>query len=105
MKKCDAKACDACGIQGANCIIGGAVLCRKCAEDVICEIDKARAEGKLVNALGIARAIFRETYSAGNYLLRDIPKDLMDEVRNESHKQGISMRDWILDAMRAKLSK
>ena len=80
--------------------IGGAILCRSCAPDVQRQIDEIRAEGKPVNAMGVARQMFRETYCAGNYLLRDIPKDLMDKIRDDSYAQGISMREWMLRALR-----
>lgn len=98
------KACDACGDPKANNGIGGAMLCRRCFEDVRVHIDALRAQGKAVNAIGIARAMFRETHSAGNYLLRDIPKELMDQIRDQAHQQGVSMRDWMLASFRKTLS-
>ena len=95
------KSCDACGKPMRGGIgVGGAMLCRSCAPDVQRQIDEIRAEGKPVNAMGIARQMFRAKHSACNYLLRDIPKDLMDNIRDESYAQGISMREWILRALR-----
>lgn len=98
------KNCDACGKQLKGGIgIGGAMLCRTCSEDVRNEIDRLRAEGKQVNALGIARKIYRETHSAGNYYLRDVPKDLMDQIKEQAHQQGLSIRDWMLQSFRSSL--
>lgn len=98
------KDCDACGNPKANIGIGGAILCRRCGEDVRTQIDALRAQGKYVNAMGIARAMFREKHSAGNYLLRDIPKELMDQIRDQAHQRGVSMRDWMLESFRKTLS-
>lgn len=95
------KTCDACGKTMRGCVgVGGAILCRSCAPDVRQQIGKMRSEGKIANAMGIARKMFRETHSACNYTLRDIPKDLMDKIRDDSYSQGISMREWILRALR-----
>lgn len=98
------KSCDACGDPKANVGIGGTMLCRRCAEDVRMQIDALRTQGKAVNAMGIARAMYRETHNAGNYLLRDIPKGLMDQIREQAHQQGISMRDWMLESFLKTLS-
>ena len=64
------RTCDACGkpLKGGTSM-GGATVCRKCEPDVKAEINRLQAEGKPVSAIAIARSIFRETYSAGNYLL------------------------------------
>lgn len=98
------KNCDACGDPKANNSIGGAMLCHRCFEDVRVQVDALRAQGKPTNAMGIARAMFRETHSAGNYLLRDIPKELMDQIRGQAHQRGVSMRDWMLESFRKTLS-
>jgi hypothetical protein len=80
--------------------MGGASLCSSCAEDVRIEIDRLRAEGKPVNAMGIARKIFRETHSAGGYLLRDIPEDLWTAAKHKAVDEGLSLRDLLLKALR-----
>lgn len=96
------KDCDACGKPNAAIIgIGGASLCRTCAEDVRVEMDRLRAEGLPVNALGIARKMYRETHSAGNYLLRDVPKELMDQIKEKSHAEGLNIREWMLKVFRS----
>lgn len=92
--------CDACGKPVKGGIgIGGAILCRQCAEDVRIEIDARRTQGKQVNAMGIARRMYRETYSAGNYLLRDIPKELWDKAKHRAIDDNVSVRDIILLAL------
>lgn len=98
------KTCDACGkdIKG-GVGIGGALLCRPCSEDVKIEIDRIRAEGKQVNALGIARKMYRETHSTGDYQLRDIPKELWDKAKHKAVDEGISVRDVVLKALKAYL--
>lgn len=100
------RTCAACGapVQGGMSI-GGTLLCRDHAEDVRTEIDKIRAEGGRPNAAGIARRMYRETYSAGNYLLRDVPKELMDAIKADSFAKGIDARAWMLDTFRAALGR
>lgn len=93
--------CEACGkpvVGGVS--IGGTLLCLPCAEDVRTEIDRLRAEGKPVNAMGIARKIFRETHSAGGYLLRDIPEELWNQAKHKAVDEGLSLRDLLLKALR-----
>lgn len=93
--------CDACGkpLQG-GIGMGGALLCNGCAEDVRVEIDARRARGESVNALGIARGIFRETHSAGAYLLRDVPAEVMTAAKHRAVDDKCSVRDVIISALR-----
>lgn len=79
--------------------MGGTLLCRPCAADIEMEINKLRAEGKPVNVMNIARRIFRETYSAGNYLLRDIPEELWNQAKHKAVDEGLSLRELILKAL------
>ena len=65
------------------------------------EISKLRFEGKPVNAMHIARRLFRENHSGGDYLLRDIPADLWDQARIAARERGQSLRDLLLDGLRA----
>lgn len=97
MKHCDACGCDVKGGVG----VGGTILCRPCAADVRAEIDQLRAGGKPVNAMHIARRMFRENHSAGDYLLRDIPTDLWDTARAVARERGQSLRDMLLDGLRS----
>jgi ribosomal protein S14 len=98
------KTCDACGKPQVAVSMGGAMLCRICAEDVRQEIDRLHTEGKPVSAMGIARRMFRETHSAGSYLLRDIPEDLWTQAKHTAIDKGLSLRDLILEAVRAYIS-
>ena len=98
--------CDACGkpLKGGTSM-GGATVCWKCEPDVKAEINRLQAEGKPVSAIAIARSIFRETYSAGNYLLRDIPEDLWIAAKHKAVDKGMDLRELILDAIREYVSK
>lgn len=95
--------CDGCGKPNANIGIGAAILCRYCDVDVRPEIDRLRAAGKPVNVLQIARKMFRDTHSSGNYQLRDIPQDLWDRAKHRAIDDGDSLRDLILKALHAYL--
>lgn len=90
--------CDVCG-QQATVSIGGAALCRPHSEDVRAEIDALRAQGKQVNAAGIARRMFRELNDASNYMLRDVPAEMMREMKQYALDNGGSVRDVILVAV------
>ena len=92
------KSCDACGAP-AGVSIGGAMLCRKCDVDIRPEIDRLREEGKAVNVLQIARKIFRETHSAGNYILRNIPEDLWKRAKHRAVDEKCSLRDILIKAL------
>lgn len=100
------KTCDACGKPVVGGIsMGGATICRRCEPDIQAEINRLRSEGKPVSAIAIARSIFRETYSAGNYLLRDIPEDLWNQAKHKAIDKGMDLRELILDAIREYASK
>ena len=92
--------CAACGkpIQG-GISLGGTVLCRPCSVDVEMEVKQLHEEGKPVNVAFIARRLFRETHSAGDYPLRDIPKDLWDRAKHKTVDEGISLRELIFKAL------
>ena len=103
------KPCDACGKPNANIGMGSAMLCRACAEEIRVEMDDLRSQGKQVNVLGIARRMYRETYSAGNYLLRDIPKSLWDRGKTyisiNNPGDGKTLRDITLESLDEYLTK
>ena len=97
--------CDACGkhIQSGTGV-GRATLCRTCLPDVMAEIEHQRAEGKPTDALTIARRHFRETHSAGAYLLRDIPAELWTAAKHKAVDEGINLRELILKALQEYLN-
>lgn len=97
------KFCDACGSPQSYVSMGGAMLCRNCEPEIRIEMDRLRAEGKPVNVLHIAKRIYRETYSGGNYLLRDVPQDLWTRAKHRAVDDGDSLRDLILKALHAYL--
>lgn len=98
------KKCEACGttknIFGS---LGGVMLCKEHHADISAEVEKIRAEGKQVNVMGIARRMFREQYSTGDYILRDIPKELWDGAKHRAIDEGVSLREIVLNAVQAYL--
>jgi len=98
--------CDACGkqIRGGTGV-GRAILCRTCLPDVMWEVERLRAEGKPTDAIAIARRLFRETHSAGSYLLRDIPEQLWTAAKHRAVDEGMSLRELILKALQEYISK
>lgn len=97
--------CEACGttknVYGA---LGGVMLCKEHYADIMAEVDALRAEGKQVNVSGIARRMFREQFSTGNYILRDIPQELWDRAKHKAVDDGVSLRELILTAIDAYVS-
>ena len=98
--------CDACGKHmQSGTGVGRATLCRTCLPDVLAEVERLREEGKPTDALAIARQIFRETHSAGSYLLRDIPAELWTAAKHKAVDKGMNLRELILDAVREYIGK
>ena len=96
--------CEACGTtQNLGGSLGGVLLCRGHMADIQAEVEALRADGKQVNVMGIARRMYRETNGANTYLLRDIPDNLTVSAKRRALEQGISLRELILDALRAYL--
>ena len=100
------RTCDACGkpLKG-GISMGGATICRRCEPDVTAEINRLRTEGKPVSAIAIARSIFRETHSAGSYLLRDIPEELWVAAKHVAVDEGLNLRELILKALQEYVDK
>jgi len=97
--------CDACGKPlRSGTGVGRAILCRTCLPDVMGEIERLREEGKPTDALTIARQIFRQTHSAGSYLLRDIPAELWIAAKHKAVDEGLSLRELLLKALQAYLN-
>ena len=95
------RTCDACGKPiDSGVVIGGATVSRSCEPEVKAEIDRLQAAGKPVSAIAIARKMLRETCSAGNYLLRDIPEELWTAAKHKAVDKGMDLRELILDAIR-----
>lgn len=98
--------CEACGTtKNLNGTLGGVLLCRDHYADISAQVEQLRADGKQVNVAGMARQMFREEFSTGNYILRDIPKELWDAVKQKAFEQGISIREFMLNAAQAQLDK
>jgi len=97
--------CDACGKHTVSVTgVGRATLCRTCLPDVMAEIERCREAGQPTDALTIARRIFRETHSAGSYLLRDIPAELWTAAKHRAVDEGLSLRELLLKALQEYLN-
>ena len=97
--------CAACGSTDIRVSLGGVQLCATCDPKIRVEIDSLRAAGKPVDVSRIALALFRAENSVGSYLLRDIPTELWDAAKHEAINKGISLRELLLDALRAYIKK
>lgn len=91
--------CEACGTtKNLGPSLGGVLLCNAHYHDILAQVEQIRAEGKQVNVAGMARQMFREQYSTGNYIFRDVPKELWDNVKRIAFDKGISIRELLLVA-------
>lgn len=99
------RACSGCGRVDAHTSLGGVILCNSCRMIVLDRIDAARSAGKTADAAKEARALFLAENSVGSYLLRDIPTVLWDQAKHAAVDRGVSLRDLILDALRAHIGK
>lgn len=96
--------CEACGTtKNINGSLGGVLLCKEHFADISAQVERLHAEGKQVNVAGMARQMFREEYSTGNYILRDIPKELWDKAKHRAIDDGVSLREIALNAIEAYL--
>lgn len=92
--------CEACGTtKNLGGSLGGVLLCREHFADILAQVEALRSEGKQVNVMGIARQMFREEYSTGNYILRDISKELWDAAKHRAVDDGVSLRELVLNAI------
>jgi hypothetical protein len=95
------KKCEACGTtKNINGSLGGVLLCKEHFADISAQVEQMHAEGKQVNVMGIARRIYREANDTGNYILRDVPAELMNAAKHKAIDEGISLRELIMDALR-----
>ena len=96
--------CDACGSPQAASFIGGACLCRKCEPEIMDILRKKHEAGESrVSAIAEARKIFREQYSAKAIILKDFPAELKRRAQDKAAQQGLSLRDFILEAIHKNL--
>jgi len=100
------KKCEACGTtKNINGSLGGTLLCKAHYADILAEVETIRAEGKQVNVAGIARRMFREQFSTGDYILRDVPAELWDSAKHRAIDDGTSLRELILNSIQEYLKK
>jgi hypothetical protein len=100
------RVCAACGTdQNISGSLGGVLLCRDHYQDILTEVETLRGQGKQVNVAGIARRIYREQFSTGNYTLRDIPSGLWDRVKMRALTDGVTAREVIFEALEVYLAQ
>ena len=98
------KHCEACGTtKNISGSLGGVMLCKEHYADISAQVDELHAQGKPVDVTRIARSMYREQYSMGGYLLRDIPSELWDRAKHRAIDEGISLRELILSALESYL--
>lgn len=99
------KRCAVCGQEVIGGIVMGAtLLCRQCEPDVSLEVERLRAEDKTVHVGHIARKMYRERVATSEYLLRDIPADLWDQVKHRAIDDQCSQREVVIAALRQYIS-
>ena len=100
------KTCEACGkeVQG-GVVMGPVLICRQCEPDIRAKVDELRADGLAVHVGHIARAYFRKNHNGGDYLLRDIPKEMWQEIKHRAVDEGCSLRDIVLAALYSYIKK
>ena len=94
--------CDACANTRAY-EVGRAILFAL-PSDLWWRIERLREEGT-TDALAVARQIFRETHSAGSYLLRDVPEELWTAAKHRAVDEGLNLRELIMKALQEYLMK
>ena len=95
--------CDRCGaITYGTLHAQNILLCPRCEKIFDKEIQAAKAGSKIgkVNAFFLARRHYRESKAnGGSYLLKDIPKLIVDSIISRAEKTGLAQRDIILTAL------
>ena len=95
--------CDRCGAITRGVLHAqNILLCPKCARVFDKEIQAAKTQSKIgkVNAFFLARRQYRESNAnGGSYLLKDIPKLIVDAIVARAEKTGLAQRDIILTAL------
>lgn len=99
------KTCAACGSTKRLTSLGGTLLCVDHYHDLSAKAQELHAEGNTVDVGKMAREMFRAQFSAGAYLLKDIPAELWDEAKHKSIDTGETLREMLLAGLREYLDK
>lgn len=92
--------CDGCGRPTPAAIgIGRAWACPVCHPVIQEEIETARAAGRQVNAMGVARRMYRERHNTGDFLIRDIPREILQQLKIKAASEGVTVRDLVIRAV------
>ena len=100
------KWCEVCGAKASESFSYDRIpLCVQCYIDAELEAKRREEQGRRVNIRSIVRDLLRERNCAGDYLLRDTPRDLWDSARHWAVDNNISLRSMILLSLREFLAK
>ena len=91
--------CDACGSDKAYVLLGGTSLCKTCSADVEMEIARLREEGKPVNAVHIARRMYREKNDPRLLQVKDVPEEMIKQIKQRALDDSTDMRGVVLTAL------
>jgi hypothetical protein len=80
-------------------VIGGSPLCPDCSNDAVKIINRKRELGQQVNPSGTVRQLYRERNKTRNKILRDIPANICDGLRDKAISGKTTERSLILDAL------
>jgi hypothetical protein len=98
------KICYACGKYRSLYGVGNTAVCSECKGVLQWKIEKARKNKNPANAKHIARKMFNNT-NRYQYHLREIPGWLWISTKHIADKEGISVRDLILNALAVEVKK
>jgi hypothetical protein len=91
--------CAVCGTETTHPPFSGVILCEQHYTEISTQVNSLRAEGKQVNAAGMARKMYRKRYTPSDHILRDVPRELWDKAKHLAINEGISIRELILTAI------
>lgn len=96
-----AKVCACCGsgMHLSSPPVQGVVVCSLCRQFLKDELD---ANPK-ANSKGVARKMLRRNTKTQSFILRDIPVDVVNDLKLRSVARGISMRDSIIHSIKRML--
>ena len=96
-----AKVCACCGsgMHISNPPVRGVVVCSVCRPTLKAELQAS----PLANSKGVARKMLRRNTKTQSFILRDIPADVVGDLKIRSVARGISMRDAIIHSIKRML--
>lgn len=95
--------CAVCGTNKRIIALGGVMLCQEHYAAVSEIIDTLRTAGEPVDVTRIAYRMRKEL--DGDYLLRDIPRELWQRAKHYAVDHNMSLRQLIITALEAYIKK